>query len=362
MIAWRPIGLLLLALFGLAVITIATGMSTGGMAEFWPELRVPVLLFAALLVASFLLLLYMSVMRIRGRDQRDIKRYQLLLPQSDEATREELSAATDAVVQTRDVLLAHVLRAAVDGDRDMAHPADDRRGDRQEPAVLALRARDTRRGHERRAASRRTSRSGSAAPAMAPRWRMTRRSSRPSMCCACASRASGSCRSPRRKAAATDPTRGRSWPAPSATSRTSVASTGCRAYASASCPRTSVDRLAATRLRRMADQQKNTNAAISADVLEAQQGAAARCRSSSIRPPSSTRARHARRSPGSRNCRPFASACCQPGCRTAARTRSSNDRSSSASGCTGGGGRVRRRRCFPTRAAPRSSSPTSLPP
>ena len=275
MIAWRPIGLLLLALFGLAVITIATGMSTGGMAEFWPELRVPVLLFAALLVASLLLLLYMSVMRIRGRDQRDIMRYQLLLPQSDEATREELSAATDAVVQT---VRATFFSRMFSGQPWMAietwHIPPTTDGETGKSLLFLLCERGTRDGVM--SALRRVSpnlafgisRSGDGAPVaydppkFAPQHVLRVRKSREWILPIAAQKSSG------------DGSNARSVMASTIRHQQDL---GREHWLS--CVRicimpadASVDRLAATRLRRMADQQKNTNAAISADVLEAQQG------------------------------------------------------------------------------------------
>jgi len=274
-IAWRAIGLLLLALFGLAVITIATGMSTGGMAEFWPELRVPVLLLAALLVSSLLLLIYMAVMRLRGRDRRDIMRYQLLLPQSDEATREELSAATDAVVQT---VRATFFSRMFSGQPWMAietwHIPPTTDGETGKNLLFLLCERGTRDGVM--SALRRVSpnlalgisRTGDGAPMaydppkFAPQHVLRVRKSREWILPIAAQKSSG------------DGSNARSVMASTIRHQQDL---GREHWLS--CVRicimpadASVDRLAATRLRRMADQQKNANAAISADVLEAQQG------------------------------------------------------------------------------------------
>jgi hypothetical protein len=109
MIAWRPLGILLGSLLGLLLMVVLTGMLTNDLAGTWRDVRQPLLLLAALLGGLAFGVGVMSVMRIRARAARDLGRYEILLAQADEATGDEVWRTCDTLVKTvRTTLLSRI--------------------------------------------------------------------------------------------------------------------------------------------------------------------------------------------------------------------------------------------------------------
>lgn len=100
MIAWRPIGILLGSLLGLLLMVLLTGMLTDDLAGTWRDVRQPLLLIVAVFAGLGFAVGVMSLMRIRARAARDLGRYEILLAQADEATGDEVWRTCDTLVKT----------------------------------------------------------------------------------------------------------------------------------------------------------------------------------------------------------------------------------------------------------------------
>jgi len=251
-IAWRAIATLVGLLLALVLMVVAAGSLTGGMGELWAEIRTPVLVLSAILAAAVVSAVMMIAARVRGRGAREMVRYQLVLAQADEATHEEIAQACDALVQ----MLRCTLVSRVCGGQLMilCEPQT------LDPAIAAL----------RRAYPNLTVRhdreTGAPAPYVSPRFSpehvLRVRKARDWALPIGAIKGSG------------DTSNARSVMASVIRQQQQLGKTGYL-----SCVRwclmpadESVDGRAARRLRRMADSTHTVNAAVSADVMEAQRG------------------------------------------------------------------------------------------
>lgn len=274
MIAWRAIATLVGLLLALVLMVVAAGTLTGGMGELWAEIRTPVLVLSAILAAGVVSAVMMIAARVRGRGAREMVRYQLVLAQADEATHEEIAQACDALVQMlRCTLVSRVcggqpwlaieswhVPPATAGETGTALLMILCEPQTLDPAIAAL----------RRAYPNLTVRhdreTGAPAPYVSPRFSpehvLRVRKARDWALPIGAIKGSG------------DTSNARSVMASVIRQQQQLGKTGYL-----SCVRwclmpadESVDGRAARRLRRMADSTHTVNAAVSADVMEAQRG------------------------------------------------------------------------------------------
>ena len=110
MIRWREIAALLAPLIMVALLVLVTGMLTGAMGELWDDVRTPLLVLGAMVSAVPLSVALMASTRTRARRTRQLTRYQLVLAQSDEATHGEVAAACEHLVQLLRVTLTERVR------------------------------------------------------------------------------------------------------------------------------------------------------------------------------------------------------------------------------------------------------------
>ena len=99
MFPWLAVRALLVLLLGTAALIVLTGVLTGDLGGLWDQLRGPLLLLAGLAGAFMVGAAVVVRRRMRNRRTRVLARYQLLLSSNDEATRGELTATADALVQ-----------------------------------------------------------------------------------------------------------------------------------------------------------------------------------------------------------------------------------------------------------------------
>ena len=111
MIAWRPIALLGSTALVAAMLVVLTGTLTGSLGELWRQIRAPVATLAVIAGAGVASVALMTFGRLRARRGREMTRYELMLGQSDEATHEETAAVFEHLVQ----VLRCTLTARVSG-------------------------------------------------------------------------------------------------------------------------------------------------------------------------------------------------------------------------------------------------------
>lgn len=274
MIAWRSIGLLVGSLLALVLMVVFTGSLTGDMAGLWREIRWAVFALAGVVGLFSLFCVWMTIMRVRGRAAREITRYQLLLSQADEATHEELAAATDALVQAvRATLISRVFSGQPWIAFELWHDPSANTGETGRSVLFLL--------VEAGSLPRVLSALRRVSPNLTVRHDRDEgapiRFSPPDFTPMHVLRVK----------------KARGWELPIASRKGSADGSNARSVSASivrqqqdlgregfvSCVRVcimpaddSVDRRAASRLRRMAQRETNANAAISADILEAQQG------------------------------------------------------------------------------------------
>ena len=100
MVDGRSIALLLASVLFLALI-VALGGSLGGGEDggLWQEIAVPLVVLGGACGLITLLVVGMSLGRIRNRARRELARFQLVLSQADEAGSEEVAAAYEQLIQ-----------------------------------------------------------------------------------------------------------------------------------------------------------------------------------------------------------------------------------------------------------------------
>jgi Replication-relaxation len=273
-IAWRPIAVLSSLLSLPALLVVAAGSATGDLGGLWVQIRTPVAVLGVMVSALVVVAVFTVVGRVRARRLREMTRFQLTLGQSDEATHDETAAACEHLVQ----VLRCTLTARVCGGQpwlaiESWHMPSSRGGETGsatlmllcepvmlDPAVAALRRAFPNLGVRRDPRSGEPCRYGELRFAAAHVLRV-------------------------RKA--------RDWALPIGGPKGRPDTSNARSVMAAvirqqqevgrkgfvSCVRwcllpaaESVDSDAANRLRRMADSTRTANAAVSADILEAQRG------------------------------------------------------------------------------------------
>ena len=272
MIAWRPIGAVGGLLAFMLLLVALTGTVTGDMAGTWREVRGSVYALLAIVAAIALVGAGMSVLRIRARAARELWRYEILLAQADEAPHEEVWQACDTLVKTvRTTLVSRLCSGQPWIAFELWHDPPRQRGETGHSKLLLL-----------------------CEQMMVGRVIGTLRRISPNI-----SVRTGHDGSPRRYAPphfapehVLRVSKDREWELPitglkgargQSNARSAMASIiraqqqlGREGYVS--CVRVcimpcdgSVDRLAGSRLRRMADRAGGPNAAVSADIMQAQQ-------------------------------------------------------------------------------------------
>jgi hypothetical protein len=99
-IAWRPFVAGGLGVVALVLMVLLTGLLTDDVAGTWQAVFAPLGLIFAMCFCALFSVGVMSAMRIRARARRDLTRYEILLPQGDEAPAHEVWAMCDALVKT----------------------------------------------------------------------------------------------------------------------------------------------------------------------------------------------------------------------------------------------------------------------